>query len=91
MGHVLCNRLGALSISRHAGKGHLKVMTGDGRKIRWIMRDCAKQSIDGRLVVPGVPEARTDLEAMEAVKAFEQTLLRRLAEKHRRNLEGVLV
>jgi hypothetical protein len=91
VGHVLCTRLGALSISRYAGKGLLKVMTGDGRKIRWIMRECALQTSDGCLVVPGVPDAQTDVEAMEAVKAFEQILLRRLAAKHRRNRKGVLV
>lgn len=92
MGYVVCRRSGEVFISRYAPKDTLKIMKGDGRRIRWVLIACARHAYDGRtLLVPGVPEAATDLEAMKAVKAFEQFLLKSLVAKARRNRKGCLV
>lgn len=92
MGHVVCYRSGEVFISRYAPKGTLKIMKGDCRRIRWVLIACARHAYDGStLLVPGVPEAKTDVEAMQAVKAFEQFLLKGLAAKRGRSRKGALV
>lgn len=91
MGHVICRRSGEVSISRYAKRGTLKVLTGDGRRIRPILLVVARHAYDGRtLLVPGVPEATSDVQAMEAVVAFRKQIQKRLAAK-RRNPKGSLV
>lgn len=92
MGHVVCRRSGEVFIKHHAPKGTLKITTGDGRRIRWILIAIARHAYDGKtLLVPGVPEAKTDLDAMYAVKAFQQTLQTKLAETPRAKRKGALL
>lgn len=80
MGHVVCRRSGEVFISRHAPKGTIKVMKGDGRRIRWILPK----------TLP-CPIGADDLQFMVAVKAFEQSLLKALADRPRRSRKGYLV
>jgi hypothetical protein len=91
MGHVICNRAGELSIARRAPKGTIKVMSGDGRRIRWILRKVAHQACQGApLTIPGFIAAPTDVAAMHAVKAFEQVVLKALARKPSRKKDRLI-
>ena len=48
MGHVVCRRSGEVFISRYAPKDTIKIMKGDGRRIRWVLIACARHGYDGR-------------------------------------------
>ncbi len=81
MGYVVCRRSGELSISRYAPRGTIKVMKGDGRRIRWVLPK----------TLPSLPIGADDLHFMAAVKAFEQSLLKALADRPRRSRKGYLL
>jgi len=89
MGHIVCYRSGQVLVSRRVPKGALQIVTGHGRRLNRVLSACARHAYDGKtLLVPGVPEAENDLQAMEAVKQFKQMLLERLARGPHRRTKG---
>ncbi|WP_320202445.1 host nuclease inhibitor protein [Agrobacterium rosae] len=89
MAHIVCYRSGEAFVSRRVPKGSMKIVTGHGRRLRRILSVCARQAYDGKtLLVPGLPEAEGDLQAIEAVKGFEQMLRERLALGPHRRTKG---
>lgn len=93
MAHIVCYRSGEAFVSRRIPKGTMKLVTGHGRRLRRILSVCARHAYDGKtMLVPGLPEADNDLQAIEAVKGFEQMLRKRLAKgPHRRTKERRLI
>ena len=89
MAHIVCCRSGETFVSRRVPKGTMKVVTGHGRRLKRILCACARHAYDGKtLLVPGLPEANNDLQAINAVKAFEQMLRERLAKGPHRRTKG---
>ena len=93
MGHIVCYRSGQVFVSRRVPKGALQIVTGHGRRLNRVLSACARHAYDGKtLLVPGVPEADSDVQAVEAVRKFKQMLLKRLARgPHRRTKEPRLL
>lgn len=93
MGHIVCWRSGQVVVARRVPRGAMQLVTGHGRRLNRVLGACARQAYDGKtLLVPGVPEAATDLEALEAVRRFKQMLLKLLARgPHRRAKEPRLL
>ncbi len=93
MGRIVCYRSGEVFVSRRVPKGALQIVTGHGRRLNRVLGVCARHAYDGKtLLVPGLPEADTDLQAVEAVRQFKQMLLKRLARgPHRRTKEPRLL
>lgn len=81
MGFVVCRRSGEVFMSRYAPRDTIKVMRGDGRRLRWILPKS----------LPSLPIGADDMHFMVAVKAFEQELLKALADRPRRSRKGCLV
>lgn len=89
MAHIVCYRSGETFVSRRVPKGTMMIVTGHGRRLKRILGVWARHAYDGkRLLVPGVPEATTDLQAMEAVKQFQRLLLTQLAKGPHRRTKG---
>lgn len=89
MAHIVCYRSGETFVSRRVPKGTMKVVTGHGRRLKRILSVCARHAYDGKtLLVPGLPEAGNDLQAIAAVKGFEQMLRERLAKGPHRRTKG---
>ncbi|WP_205529913.1 hypothetical protein [Agrobacterium deltaense] len=67
----------------------MQIVAGHGRRLKRILCACARHAYDGKtLLVPGLPEADNDLQAINAVKAFEQMLRERLAKGPHRRTKG---
>ncbi|NSZ08247.1 host nuclease inhibitor protein [Agrobacterium tumefaciens] len=89
MAHIVCYRSGEAFVSRRVPKGTMRIVTGHGRRLKRILSVCARHAYDGKtLLVPGLPEADTDLQAVTAVKHFEQMLWERLAKGPHRRTKG---
>lgn len=89
MAHIVCFRSGETFVSRRVPKGTMKIVTGHGRRLKRILSICARHAYDGEtMLVPGLPEADNDLQAINAVKAFEQMLRNRLAKGPHRRTKG---
>ncbi|WP_311272361.1 MULTISPECIES: host nuclease inhibitor protein [unclassified Rhizobium] len=89
MAHIVCYRSGEAFVSRRIPKGSMKIVTGHGRRLLRILSVCARHAYDGKtLLVPGLPEADSDLQAIEAVKGFEVMLRKRLAQGPHRRTKG---
>lgn len=89
MAHIVCHRSGEAFVSRRVPKGTMKIVTGHGRRLKRVLCACARHAYDGKtLLVPGLPEADNDLQAINAVKAFEQMLRERLAKGPHRRTKG---
>lgn len=93
MGHIVCWRSGQVVVARRVPRGAMQLVTGHGRRLNRVLGVCARHAYDGKtLLVPGVHEAKTDVEALEAVRQFKQMLLKRLARgPHRRTKEPRLL
>ncbi|UNZ49481.1 hypothetical protein [Agrobacterium tumefaciens] len=89
MAHIVCYRSGETFVSRRVPKGSMKIVTGHGRRLKRVLGVWARHAYDGkRLLVPGVPEAVSDLQALEAIKQFQQLLLVQMAKGPHRRTRG---
>jgi hypothetical protein len=71
MSHAYCWRGGQIEIGRRRPSGAMPLARGDARILRRVLSACARHAYDGTtLLVPGVPEAANDTDALEAVKRF---------------------
>ncbi|MBL4800892.1 MAG: host nuclease inhibitor protein [Emcibacter sp.] len=80
-------RTGLIEFGRYIPKGALPLWSGRKSIIEVIARH-SRHNND--LFVPGVPEAENDVEAMEAMLAFNDEIIKRLAAR-RKKKEGELV
>ncbi|SMH62867.1 host nuclease inhibitor protein [Azospirillum agricola] len=77
---VFCYRSGEIGFSHIAPKGALVLGRGPAAHVRKAAEVVARHGYDGRtLLVPGIPEARTDEVALEAASWFRKQIKRRLA------------
>jgi hypothetical protein len=80
-----CWRTGAIGFgpAKHpAPKGAIDLACGSPRRLRDIVSVNARHAYEGRtLLVPGVPEAPDDVEALAAAKRFAALVQLRLAGK----------
>ena len=82
MAVAYCWRSGAIEISRRLPKGALKLGSAHGIRLKKAVSVCARHSYDGHtLLVPGIPEADSDTQALKAVQLFREQLARRLERK----------
>jgi len=89
MASVVCLRSGEVFVARRVPKGAMEIVSGHGKRLKRVLLAEARHAYDGRtLLVPGVPEAESDLQAIHAVKAFEQRLLKALAAGPHRRVRG---
>ena len=79
---VYCSRDGVIGIGRRAPHGSLPLVSARGRNLRRIVEVVARHAYDGvTLLVPGIPEAASDLAALEAARSFQKQVARRLADR----------
>ncbi|MCF4125015.1 host nuclease inhibitor protein [Methylobacterium sp. SyP6R] len=82
MAVVYCSRGGVIGIGRRAPRGTLALISGPGRPLRSIVEVVARHAYTGGdLLVPGIPEATSDVEALEAAGSFRDQVARRLADR----------
>ncbi|WP_043062120.1 hypothetical protein [Brucella anthropi] len=82
MAIAYCWRGGDIQIGRRLPKGAIKLGSAHGIRLKRAVSVCARHSYDGQtLLVPGIPEADNDTEALEAVQRFREQLSRRLERK----------
>lgn len=77
---VCCWRDGRIGFDRRrAPKGAMELVRGPGQRLRSVVEVQARHGwAKGVLLVPGIPEATTALEAAQAAKAFRDRVLKRL-------------
>lgn len=82
MPHLCCWRSGEILFLKkepRASRGLLVIIFVHGHQLRRIVTAIARHAYDGeKLLVPGVPEARSDYEAFLAVREFKRQIERRL-------------
>ncbi|SCM75413.1 Host nuclease inhibitor protein [uncultured Pleomorphomonas sp.] len=72
-----CWRTGKIEFGRSTPNGALEIADAPGRELRRHVSASARHAYDGEtLLVPGVPEAATDLAAGEAVGRFRDWLFK---------------
>lgn len=73
------DRRGVIELRRREHQGLLILARGDRRVLEPVVSVCARHAYDGQtLLVPGVPEAESDDQALDAVFRFQDELRRRL-------------
>lgn len=66
-----CYRSGRIEFGRSIPDGAIKVAQGPARSLRALMSVLARHAYDGKtLLVPGIPEAKTDKQAADALQSF---------------------
>lgn len=64
-------RSGKIELGRHAPDGAICFASGPAKALHEIVGVLARHAYDGKtLLVPGIPEATSDDEAIEALSAF---------------------
>lgn len=80
MAHAYCNRQGVISFGKRIPDGMLPVLRGRDREIRRELGVAARLAYDNKtLLVPGVPEAKDEAEALTALQNFRRWLAKRAA------------
>lgn len=75
MGTCFCWRDGRIEFGRRSPRNALPLATGPLRRLRGIVCAKARHAYDGStLLVPGVPEAETDTDALSAAVDFSKRL-----------------
>lgn len=78
--YAFCDRRGVIEFGPDVPRGMLDLARGEEAELRELFSAKARHAYDGKtLLVPGVPEARSDEAALEAVQAFVLWLRRREA------------
>jgi len=77
---VYCYRNGQIRFGKRIPKGALLIVKGkNGRKIRETIAGCARLAYDEKnFLVPGVPEAKNSLQAIDALNRFVGQMKKRL-------------
>lgn len=81
MAKVVIWRNGAVAVRPNKARpdGGLTVCRGDARAMKRAVEVVARHAYDGRtLLVPGIPEADTEVEALAAAKAFAEQIRKRV-------------
>lgn len=79
-----CWRGGVIEFGPRVPKGALPVDRGTEQSVRRRVEPLARHAHDGKaLLVPGIPEAETDVEAFEAYQRFKRVLSRARANLRR--------
>lgn len=79
MAVILSWRCGTVDIQRSAVEGALVLARGPKARLERALFALARHAYDGKtLLVPGVPEASNDEEALEATIRFQDELRKRL-------------
>ncbi|MBB4018207.1 hypothetical protein GGR16_003241 [Chelatococcus caeni] len=73
-------RTGVIEFGPRIPEGALPVDRGGEQSVRRRVSIAARHAYDGKtLLVPGIPEATTDVQAYEAWKSFKEQIARRRA------------
>lgn len=76
---LYCWRNGIIGLGRYTPAGAMEILAVSDRRLRRIVSAAARHAKeDETLLVPGIPEAESDVEAMKAVRAFRNAVLKRL-------------
>lgn len=79
MAFAFCDRRGVIEIAAYKPAGMFPLGKGRAERLTNIIQGIARQAYDGRTwLVPGIPEAETDEEAVEAAKRFRDRVSDRL-------------
>ena len=77
---IICWRSGEAQIVDRVPKGALNLAYGQRGELEDILGVVARHGHDGiTMLVPGVPEASTDAEALEAVSSFRGMIFERMS------------
>jgi hypothetical protein len=81
--HVFADRNGAIDFGPFVPNGRLPIAKADSsqeaERIREIVEGICRYAYDGKtLLVPGIPEADTDAQALDALMEFRQRVADRL-------------
>ncbi|MFA6966098.1 host nuclease inhibitor protein [Bosea sp. (in: a-proteobacteria)] len=80
MAAVVCWRSGEVEVVSRAPAGSVTLMRGPRKRLEKLLSACARHAYDGRtFLVPGVPEADTDQQALDAVERFQRFLIGSMA------------
>lgn len=79
MAFAFCDRRGVIEIAAYTPAGMFPLGKGKGARLIDAIQGIARLAYDGRTwLVPGIPEAETNEEAVEAAKRFRDRVSDRL-------------
>lgn len=80
MAVAYCWRTGEIGLSKRMPRGALQLGSGAMRTLQPAVSALARHAYDNKtLLVPGIPEADSDLDALEAARRFQIELSKRTA------------
>ena len=75
-----CDRSGVIGFQRRLPRGRLRIAAGPGRALRRAVEPLARLGYDNStLLVPGIPEAKSEKDAFVAARLFRDRVLKALA------------
>lgn len=82
MAVAYCYRSGQVMIGDRVPKGAMELCRARSPRLREAVEVVARHAYDGKtLLVPGIPEAEDDTQALRAADHFREQLLKRLASR----------
>lgn len=74
-----CYRSGQIGLGSRLPKGALPIARAKGHQLRRTIEGLARWAYDNKtMLVPGIPEADSDVEALDALKRFAGQVARRM-------------
>lgn len=78
---AFCYRNGDIHFGKRAGNGALRIARGPEDDVRRVITGTARMAYDGEtLLVPGIPEADTEAEALIALARYIKWITPRIAD-----------
>ncbi len=75
-----CWRTGLIEFGRRTPSDALPIATGPGKRLRGAISVAARHAYEpSKLLVPGIPEANSDAEALAAAKTFQGIIRKRIS------------
>ncbi|MBN9530541.1 MAG: host nuclease inhibitor protein [Alphaproteobacteria bacterium] len=75
-----CWRTGQIGLGRRAPRGTITIVSGPGRRLRRLVEARARLAYDNTtMLVPGIPEAESEVAALKALQRFGEWIKRDLS------------
>ncbi|EKB8407002.1 host nuclease inhibitor protein [Salmonella enterica] len=82
-----CRASGLIEFGHTLPEGALPIVTGSEKKVREEVEVLARHAYNGELLVPGIPEAASQNEALEALVRFSRVIHERFRHPNKRKFK----
>jgi hypothetical protein len=69
-----CDAAGAIQYGEYVPKGSLPILRGDEDIVKKVVGGLCRKGYEGQEIVPGIPEAKDQNEALDAMFKFKEVV-----------------